>query len=417
MSEALLIPLITAILLGGALGLIGAFLVLRSMAMLGDTVGHAILPGLVTGYIVSGGQKNIPSLFLGAFLSCIGAIILVYLTQKWSKTKSDAAQGIVLTWSYALGVTGLSWVQQGRFHNPAGLNGYLFGQLAVIDQQNLLWTLIFIALALTVIIISFRPLILTSFDPTYAASTGVPTQAVQMSFLVALTLVIIIGSQAVGIILVSALLIIPGAIAQLSAQRLPAFLITATCTGIASGFLGTLWSYYTPNLPPGPALVIIAGLLFALVFQFHPRTGLLPKYLKSLKRQRSIGRENFLKELYKAEDQGGHGWVLERQLPNLARYKNSLLKEGLIETREHHVRLSPKGQKQARQLLRNHRIWETYLSQMLDYPHDHVHREAEDVEHLLTPTEADDLHKTLGNPKTDPHGSVIPSSITEESPH
>ena len=261
--------LVASLLIGVACGTVGTFLLLRKMALLGDAAGHATLPGVCAGFLAAGGAKSIGFLLGGALLFGLAAAVIIGVISKGPRTRSDAAIGIVLASFFGLGVVMLSYVQNAPSGAQSGLNSFLFGNIAGITDAQL-WTISAIVLVLmTVGTVMFRWLTLSTFDSDFAAISGVHTTAVHYGLLVALTVAVVVSIEAVGAILVSAMLIIPAASALLVSKRIETALLLSSFIGAASGLLGAFFSYIFEGVSTGPAMAVVAATIFATIWAFR----------------------------------------------------------------------------------------------------------------------------------------------------
>ena len=256
-------------------GVVGTFLVLRGMSLLGDATGHATLPGVCVGFLLVG-SKAMGALLLGALAAGFAAAVLVGLLSRGPRSRPDAAIGVVLSVFFGLGIVLLSYIQNSPTAAQSGLQSFLFGNAAGVSSVQLWWLLSIAAVLLALTAIFYRPLLVTVFDPDFARSIGVPTTLVHYALLGALSVAVVVSIQAVGVVLVSAMLIIPPSAALFLTKRLPRALVYAGLIGVASGALGAFASYLWEGVATGPAMVIVAGAFFAAAFTFGPR-GLLGK--------------------------------------------------------------------------------------------------------------------------------------------
>ena len=378
------------------------------MALVGDTLAHAVLPGIVGGYLWNL-SKDPTAMLVGAVIAGIIGTALMNAITATTKLKADAAQGLVLTGFFALGVCMISLLPPG---NKGGVDKFLFGQLASVSAQDLNWlgkstacTLIFTGLA-------YRGLLTLSFDPIFGKLCGLPIRWLHYILMLLTTLAIVVAMESVGVVLVSALLVIPPSAASLLTHRLHFLIPLAALFGSLAAVAGTFCSFVGEGLPAGPMVVICAAAIFTLCSLLSPRYGLITKWLQRRKWQQQEALENTLKSIYRVlEDQDlpinspfeRHQLPAERigTLP-------LLLRRNFISPNPKGHQLTAAGQKQAERLVRNHRLWELYLSNRAKFALDHVHDDAERMEHWLTDQEAADLAKLLGNPTVDPHGRRIP---------
>jgi len=255
--------LITAVIVGVLCGVVGAFTVLRGLALMGDAISHAVLPGVAVSFIFQ------ISFFPGALIAgLLTAGAIGYVSQK-SRIKSDAAIGIVFTTMFALGVVLISLAP-----SSTDLTKILFGNLLAVRPSDMWITIGVGVVVLTVVLLFFKELQASSFDPTWAAAAGLSTAGLHFLLMALLTLVTVASLQTVGIILVVAMLVIPASTAYLLTEKLATMILVSAGLGVLSSVVGMAFSY-TFNLPSGATIVLASAALFALTFLLAPRHGLL----------------------------------------------------------------------------------------------------------------------------------------------
>jgi manganese/zinc/iron transport system permease protein len=262
--------LLSSMLVGAVCAVVGAFLVLRGMSLLGDATGHATLPGVCAAFVLIG-TKQMGMLLVGALVSAFLAAILVGVLSRGSRSRPDAAIGVVLSVFFGIGIVMLSYIQNSPTAAQAGLQSFLFGNAAGVSREQLYMLAAISAVLIAGVGVFFRPLAVATFDPTFARSIGVPTRLVHYGLLAALSVAVVVSIQAVGVVLVSAMLIIPPSAALFLTKRLPRALVLAGVIGMASGALGAFFSYLWEGVATGPAMVLVAGALFAVAFVFGSR--------------------------------------------------------------------------------------------------------------------------------------------------
>ncbi|WP_078552804.1 metal ABC transporter permease [Bacillus alkalicellulosilyticus] len=258
--------LTAAVLVGIICGVIGCFIILRGMALMGDAISHAVLPGVVIAYMLGS------SFFIGAVVTgVITALAIGYVSQN-SRIKDDSAIGIMFTAAFALGIvmiTGLRGTGVDLWH-------ILFGNVLAVSRNDLWMTFGIGAFVLLVIFIFYRPLLLSTFDPIVAKGVGIPVKLIHYLLMLLLSLVTVASLQTVGIILVVAMLITPGATAYLLTERLPIMLTLSAIIGAVSAVVGIYFSVVY-DVASGASIVLVASVLFALAFFFSPKHGVLIK--------------------------------------------------------------------------------------------------------------------------------------------
>ena len=409
-----------SLLLGLSCGLLGSFLVVRKMALVGDALSHAVLPGVVLGFLW-GMTKNPVAIFIGATLAGLLGAAVVALIKETTRLKEDAALGMVLAGFFGVGICLLTMVQRLATGNKSGLDKFLFGQAAAMGPADIQLMAVITALTVAAVVIFYKELLVTSFDPGFARIAGFPTKILHFSLMLLLAFCVVIALQAVGVVLVSAMLITPAATAYLLTARMGRMLWLAAGLGLLAGAAGAFFSFLGPQLPTGPFMVLAASTLFGLAFCFAPRHGWVVRLWRHRSRAKRIQRENTVKALYRMLE--GRGFADESiSLKELAEYRRATLEEVGREIREIYrhrlvtlhedgdvVVFTPSGWQLACAIVRNHRLWELYLTNAAHIPADHVHEDAEKIEHVLGEEIVRQLEKKLGYAATDPHGRRIPS--------
>jgi len=277
-----------AVLVGAICGLLGVFMVLRRLSMMGDAIGHATLPGVGLAFLVVG-HKALAPMLVGASATGLAAALLVGFITRHSRTRPDAALGIVLASFFGLGTVLFSAIQSTPSGAQSGLNDFLFGNAAAITVQEvaLLAGLLLTTVAATVAL--FRPLLLSTFDTTSATLMGLPVRWIHYGLMATVSLTIVASVQAVGVVLVAGLIILPAATARLLSDRFHLNLILATVLGALSGALGAWLSFLFTGFSSGPSMVLAAALFYALALALAPRRGLLARVLAAARRHAATG--------------------------------------------------------------------------------------------------------------------------------
>jgi len=258
--------LLAAVMVGGLCAVIGCYVVLRGMAFLGDAMAHAILPGVAIAYLLGG------NLTLGALLAAVAVALGIGLFTRRGVIKEDTAIGILFTAALALGVVLISSIRT----YAVDLSHILFGNLLGVSQQDLLLTAGLGLVVFVVMALAFKPFLLISFDPVLATTLRLRVEFYRNLMLVLLALTTVVSLQVVGVALVAAMLVTPGATAYLLTRRLPSMMALAAAIGVVSSVVGLYLSYYL-NVASGAAIVLVATMFFLLAFLFAPQRGLLSK--------------------------------------------------------------------------------------------------------------------------------------------
>lgn len=406
-----------SMLLGLIAGALGCFVYLQKRSLLGDTLAHAALPGVAISFLLLN-EKSLPLLILGAALSAwLGGLAADLITSR-TRLKLDTALGIVLSTFFGLGIVLLTHIQKSGSGGQSGLASFIFGQAAAMsagDVRLLAGVAFLLGLA---VLFWYRPLKLIVFDVGFASAIGLPSRWLQFLLTSMIVLAVVVGLQAVGVVLMAALLITPAAAARQWTDRLPIMLLLASIFGILSGLLGSWISFLAPTLPTGPWVVIVVSAIFACSVLFAPRRGLVSRYFSQLRHRKQIHQDHLLKVLVKhGLDQSGQPILYP--IGQIAQFRffsphelngalRRLTRNGLIAQVGSMYRLTPEGIVAGTRITRAHRLWEVYLSRHLDLPGDHLHRDAEDMEHLITPELEAELSEFLEHPEVDPHHQPIP---------
>ena len=257
--------LITAILVGIMGGVIGSFIILRGLSLMGDAISHAVLPGVAVAYMLG------INLLFGASIFGILAAMLIGYVASHSKLKNDTAIGIVFSAFYALGFILISLAE-----SSSNLHHILFGNVLAVSDNDLITTTCVLIAVILFVVIFYKELLITSFDETFAQTYGLKTQMVHYALMLMLTLVTVSSLQTVGIILVVAMLITPAATAFLWTNKLHWMLVDSAIFGALAALIGLFLSY-TFNWASGPAIVLVAAFIFGVSFIFSPKQGLVFK--------------------------------------------------------------------------------------------------------------------------------------------
>ncbi len=274
MLEALIEPLqysfmqrslVTAVLVGIICSVVGSYLMVQRLALLGDAISHSVLPGLAIAFIIGA------DIFVGAFIAGVLSTVVITFIRTRSPIKEDAAMGIVFSAFFALGVTLITIVQK---DNKIDLNHFLFGNILGVTAQEVRNTAIISAVVVAVVVLLYKELLFYTFDPLGAQAAGLPVNLLNFGLMVLIALTIVASLQAVGVILVLALLITPGATAYLLVKRLNQMMIVGAVIGVVASISGMYISYFF-NLPSGPAIVLVVSGFFTLALLFSPSQGIL----------------------------------------------------------------------------------------------------------------------------------------------
>lgn len=414
------VVMLGCVLLGMSSGVLGTFALLRRQSLLGDAMAHSALPGVCLAFLLTG-TKHPLFFLLGAMASGLLGAWIVSLITTHSRIKNDTAIGLVLSVFFGFGVVLLTYIQKSGAGNQSGLDTFLFGKAAFLLYSDIYVLGGMCALLVLLVWFFFKEFKLLSFDPGFGASVGLPMKALDL-FLTSLVVIsVMIGLQVVGVILMAALLIIPAAAARQWTDKLERMCLIAAGVGAFSGVLGAFCSAVLPKMPTGPVMVLAASSIFLTSLFFAPKRGLVFTWWKQRQNRIRITRENILKCLYKLLEPA-HDWerfvspsevcpylsmtsqVLEGRCDQLA--EDGLLRKQSGDTLQY--ALTEAGLKEAKRVVRNHRLWELYLTHRVELASDHVHRDAEEMEHILPPELIAQLEAMFDESEHDPHGKPIP---------
>jgi len=260
-------------LLGVVSGALGSFAVLRKQSLVGDAVSHAALPGVAIAYILTGSRAPFILVLGGAFAGWVGTLVVVSIV-RGSRVPFDSALGGVLSVFFGMGVVLLTWLQHRRGSGRAGLDQYLFGQAATMSAADVRAIAILGLIAVALVAVFWKEFKLLSFDPAFAASLGWPVRMLDVLLTTLLVVSTVIGLQAVGVVLMSALIVAPAVAARQWTDRLGLMIMLAGMIGGVSGIGGAILSDQFASLPTGPTIVLCATIFVIVSILFAPNRGL-----------------------------------------------------------------------------------------------------------------------------------------------
>lgn len=256
--------LLAAIMVGVICPVVGTYMVLKGLSFFGDALAHSILPGVVLTFLFGW------PLALGAMISALVAAFLIGVISQRSALQEDTAIGIVFAGAFALGVAMISTVSS----YAVDLTHILFGDVLGVSTTDLWVMLVLGLLVLGAIVVFYKEFLVLTFDPVLALVLRLPATALRYLLLGVIALTVVTSLQTVGIALVLAMLVTPAATAQMLTRRLPPMMIVAALLGVFSNVSGLYISYYL-NIASGPTMVLVATLIFGLVFLFAPGRGMI----------------------------------------------------------------------------------------------------------------------------------------------
>jgi manganese/zinc/iron transport system permease protein len=407
--------LTAAVLLGTVCGLLGTFVVVRRMALTGDMLSHAVLPGIVLGLALDPTRNPLIVLLCAVAAGVAGSWTMAAILRH-TRLKADAALALVLSVFFALGIALISRLQ------PAGVHAFLYGQIAAIDRADLGLLVAVCAATLVLVPLMFRVLSVVSFDSSFSRLIGLRVRPIEVVFYLLLSVVIVVAMQAVGVVLVTAMLVTPAAASRFCTNTLHKMAAISCVLGALGGVIGVWISASYEGMPTGPLMALAVTGLFVITLLFGKRRGLLPTHLRKRHEAIRILGEDVLKKLWHSEELAGRPTSLteaefKQSLPGSIQSAFRKLRDAShIGVADFKVSLTPSGRKRAAELVRAHRLWERYLTERGGYKPDHVHEPAERAEHWLDEEGRRKLEENLGHPTVDPHGSPIPTIPESEVP-
>ncbi|MDX2115977.1 MAG: metal ABC transporter permease [Planctomycetota bacterium] len=432
--------LLTAVAASVACGLLGSFLVLRRVSLMGDAISHAVLPGLVLAFLLTGTRAPLP-MFLGAAAAAGLSVFLIELVRRLGRMESGAAMGVVFSVFFALGVLLIerAAARQVDLDPDCVLNGMLetifwlppqrWEELltwsALADLPRQLWVAGGMA-ALTCLFIAafFKELRLSSFDPGLSSALGFRAGALNAALMAFVAAATVASFEAVGSILVIAMLICPAATARLLTDRLSMHVALSGIIAALSAAAGYLLAAFGPRLlgsehavsAPG-MIAVVCGASLAIAVLAAPRHGVIARLLRRADLAATIAREDALGWLYRRHE-AGESAVTQQALraalgharPARRGLRSAIAQGEIAPLADDRLALTDRGRERAAQLIRAHRLWESYLVDQAGLRPDHVHDTATLLEHARDPRGPRLMPDGTGR-LVDPHDQPIPPDL------
>lgn len=424
-------------MLGFASGLVGCLTLLRRRALVGDALAHAALPGIaiafLTATVLGYDGKTLPLLLCGATVSGLLGIVTILLIRKYTKIKEDAALGIVLSVFFGAGVALLGVVQQMSSGHAAGLEAFIYGKTATMTSSDA-WLIGAASIGCVLVSLALlKELKLLCFDEAFAGARGYPVLLLDAVLMGIVVVVTIVGLQAVGLVLVIALLVIPAASARFWTDRLIVMMMIASVLGMLGCLFGASASAIFPRLPSGAMIVLVTGVGFLFSLLFGRQRGVLVRWWRRRRLNESIDHQHLLRELFEMFELNPsrlsvpYDELLERRSwsrKRLRRMLHQASSDGWITENISRMAfaLTAKGKDEAKRLTRRHRLWELYLIQHADIAPQRVDRDADAIEHVLEPEIVAELETLLdvelgrSRMPDDPHAGESPMEPVGENP-
>ena len=362
--------------------------------------------------------KNPLILIIGAFITGWLSLVIIDAVTKRTKLKEDTAIALVLSVFFGVGILMLTNIQHSGNAAQTGLDSFLFGKAAALVGKDLItFSIVAVILILTVTLF-FKELKIIAFDANYAKALGLPVRAIDLLLTTLTVLAVVTGIQAVGVVLMAAMLITPAAAARFWTNDVGKMTMIAAVMGALSGLAGAYVSFVAPAMPTGPWIVMIISAIALTSFFIAPKRGIFSRYFSQRKLQIQIMDENLLKALFhlgeKDEDMYKGRTIDEivekRHFPKkrLTASLQRLKRQGYLEKKSGDWMFTEVGKQKGQRVVKLHRLWELYLSTYVKIASDHVHEDAETIEHIITPELEAELERMLEYPEMDPHEEKIP---------
>lgn len=387
-------------LLGVAAGVVGTFALLRKRSLMADALTHATLPGIALAFlgatILGYDGRTLPVLLTGAATTGIIGVLCVQLLLRVTRLREDAAIGIVLSTFFGAGIVALSYIQKNAGSQAAGINAFIYGQTAAmrIYDAALMGAIALAAVVAAIFLI--KEFAVVCFNDAFARVAGWPVGLIDLAMMALVVLVTVAGLQAVGLILVIAMLIIPPVSARFWTDQLRSLVVISAIIGGSSGFIGSVTSSLLPRKPAGAIIVLTAGTMFAISITFAPKRGAVATLARRVRARLRIDADHVLETAVETDPRADQISLTKADLAFIARRRGwntptrplviTLLRlRGLIVPTAAGVNLTQTGIARGRTVLRNHTLWEHYLTRYADVAPGHVDWSADAVEHVLSP--------------------------------
>lgn len=449
-------PLMAAIFSAVACALLGNYLVLRRLSLMGDAISHAVLPGIVIAFLLTSSRSSLP-VFLGAAIAGILSAMLIEAVTRYGRVESGAAMGVVFSLFFALGVLLIEQaaarsvdldadcllhgqLESIFWHPPTDMRDFFsWRTLQALPDEVASSFFTMVAVGIFVVVL-FKELKISTFDPALSSALGFSNKLLYNLLMVFVACAVVASFRVVGSILVIAMLVCPAASARLLTDKLSEQLIISGLLAIIASVLGYLAGAFGPGLlgfshsvNAAGMITVVLGVILFLSITLAPSHGWLARSIRQRRLAVAVRREDILALLFRFEEasrgteersreEAGAGRSIGIKLvaplrrveaffdsPALTRRALShLQQQGAIVSLDGELALTAEGEAAAREVVRSHRLWESYLVSELGIKPDHVHEAAEELEHFTGPELQEELAQAQGAPAKDPHGSDIP---------
>lgn len=418
-----------------ASSLLGCILMLRRMSLIGDAISHSVLPGIAAAILVFKTSSNSWIFFAAAFAG-IFAVWLTSAIKRWGGVEESAAIGIVFTTMFAIGLVMVFRSDSYLDLDPACI---LFGSLetSILSKSStwlgpvpdLVYSLSLVCtLNLLLIVSLFKEWRITTFDPAFAQTQGISDATFHYLLAALVSITCVTTFEAVGTVLVVAMLIIPAATGYLLSRDLRNVLVLSVVVALMLTLLGHVSAITIPrfwglkSLNSSAMMAVTGGVLLTLAIVFGPQQGMVAQWIRARRIRARVLQDDVLALLYRvAESRSAEvddasynmtleniARLLEQSKANTRRAIHQLVRGSEIQVvRGNHV-LTESGSKKAQNLIRSHRLWERFLAEEMKLAESKVHPHAEKWKHVTNSTMRGELDSLTGNASQDPHGREIP---------
>lgn len=421
----------TGVFAAVACALVGNFMVLRRLSMMGDAISHAVLPGLAIAFLVTHSRGSV-AMFVGAATVGLLTAVFTHSIHHFGRVEQSAAMGVTFTTLFALGLLLIVRAADSVDLDPGCV---LYGSIEQIPLELIgsdLWmpsatkiTLGMMLVNILFVILFYKELRLASFDPELATTLGVNSQLVHYLLMAMVSITVVAAFESVGSILVIAMLIVPPATARLLTDKLWMMILLSAVIASLAAVLGHLGAIAIPELlgldnstSTAGMMAVAAGLLLVIAMVLAPEQGVVSRIIHRGRLGQRITREDILGMLFRLER--GEQAVALPDMSQILRVSGgagpvgfrlalrSLRRDGKIVRDGEKYQLTDDGRCDASTIIRSHRLWEMYLHRFVNLPPEELHFPAEQLEHITDADMQDRLAATTDSPSQDPHGSDIP---------
>ena len=420
---------IAGILSAASCALLGNFLVLRRMSMMGDAISHAVLPGLAIAFLLFDSRGAIV-MFAGAVVAGVATVMFTQWLHQMGKVDQNTSMGVVFTSLFAIG---LILIVRALDHVDLDPGCVLYGAIETVPMHQVRLLSVDIPRGIATlapillvdglfVCLFYKELKITSFDPDLATALGINATVMHYLLMILVAATAVAAFESVGSILVIAMLIVPAATAYLLTDRLGIMILLSLAVAVVAAVLGHIGATAVPawfgfgDTSTAGMMTVVAGAIFAITMVAAPRYGLASKLAHQTALKFRITCEDILGVLYRVEEyeRSADAGLIRRALraaPFLVHLAlTRLRRQGKIERKDGSIHLTTAGRAEGRGLIRSHRLWECFLHEQLGLDVDHLHVPAMQLEHITDDQMQRQLDEKTRTPDVDPQGKPIPQA-------